>query len=235
MSLAKLDRSHFQQLRAYQPRIRAQHSLMKAAVAMILRDGPNGAEVLLMQRAFYPKDPWSGQMAFPGGKIESSDASAKAAAMREAEEEVGVQLLETDYIGRLDDLYGLKVNKVFSVHIACFIFKPERELYLKANEEVADMVWLPLANLSNTSFAHDFVHPSEPSLAMPAVMINPEKEQILWGLSLRILSNLHSVLGVEMSVLSHDERALLRDLEKRELSDNARQSIERELARSQSS
>ena len=231
MNTHQLDNTDIQRLRDYQPRKREQRSLMKAAVAMIFRDSNQGTEVLLMQRAFYPKDPWSGQMAFPGGKIDPIDnACSKAAAIREAFEEVGAQLEDQDYIGRLDDLYGLKVNKVFSVHIACYLFKPERELNLVANDEVADMVWLPLSHLNDRANAHDFVHPSEPSLTMPAVMINPEKEQILWGLSLRMLSNLHQVLGTDMDVLSEQEQALLSDIDKRELSDAALDSIKQELS-----
>lgn len=225
-----LEQPQLQMLRDYQPRERAQASLMKAAVAIILRDGEQGTEVLLMQRAFHPNDPWSGQMAFPGGKIDPVDDSSKAAAIREAFEEVGADLREQDYLGRLDDLYGLKVNKVFSVHIACYVFKPERELSLTANEEVADMVWLPLSHLNSRDNSHDFVHPSEPSLTMPAVMINQDKSQILWGLSLRMLSNFYGVLGKSMAVLSADEQALLRDIEQRELSSSASKQIERELS-----
>jgi len=230
MQSLQIDESRLQALRSYQPRQREQASLMKAAVAMILRDGECGSEVLLMQRAFHPKDPWSGQMAFPGGKIDPIDHSSKAAAIREAFEEVGADLRDEDYIGRLDDLYGLKVNDVFSVHIACYVFKPQRDLALIGNEEVADMVWLPLAHLNDRSNAHDFVHPSEPSLAMPAVMINQQKSQILWGLSLRMLSNFYTVLGENMAVLSDDEQALLRDIEKRELSDKALKQIQQELS-----
>lgn len=239
MGMRHLDNSQLQRLRDYQPEQREELSLMKAAVAMIFRDAkPHpetgdepGTEVLLMQRAFHPKDPWSGQMAFPGGKIDPVDnASSKAAAIREAFEEVGVALQEEDYIGRLDDLYGLKANQVYSVHIACYLFKPSREISLTANEEVADMVWLPLSHLADRANAHDFVHPSEPSLAMPAVMINEAKQQILWGLSLRMLSNLHQVLGTDMSVLSDQEQVLLRELEKRKLSKAALENIRQEMA-----
>src|SRR5258706_15931093 len=42
----------------------------RAAVALILRDGPQGIEVLFIRRAEHPQDPWSGQMAFPGGRAE---------------------------------------------------------------------------------------------------------------------------------------------------------------------
>jgi len=229
MGIVHLNDDHLNILREYKPRERAQHSLMKAAVAMILRDGEHGTEVLLMQRAFHPKDPWSGQMAFPGGKIDPIDGSSKDAAVREAHEEVGAILNDEDYIGRLDDLYGLKVNKVFSVHIACYVFKPKGPLTLEANEEVADMVWLPLSYLSDQKNAHNFVHPSEPSLAMPAVMIDEVKSQILWGLSLRMLCNFYAVLGKKMAVLTDADQQMLRDIEQRELSAEALNSIEQEL------
>lgn len=231
----QIDQQQLRIIGEYKPRVRAGHSLMKAAVAMILRDGEQGTEVLLMQRAFHPKDPWSGQMAFPGGKIEPDDESAKAAAMREAYEEVGADLRERDYVGRLDDVYGLKVNTVFSVHIACFVFKPDRVLDLVANEEVADMVWLPLAYLNDRKNAHDFVHPSDPALAMPAVMINSSLSQVLWGLSLRMLNNFHSVLGADMGVLSEDDLAVLREIEQRELSPEAAKSVEQTIAQMEKS
>lgn len=205
-------------LRAYQPRVRPQQSLLQAAVAIILRDGENGTEFLMMQRAKHERDPWSGQMSFPGGKIDPQDENAKAAAVREAFEEVGAELTEADYIGQLDDLYGLKVDGIFSVHVACFVFKPQLTLALVANHEVADMVWLPLQYLSQRDNAHDYVHPNQTSLNMPSVMINQDKGQVLWGLSLRMLMTLHEVLGWPMSVLSAAQQAQLRDIENRELS-----------------
>jgi hypothetical protein len=64
---------------------------------------------------------------------------------------------------------------------------------------------------------------------MPAVMINAEKSQVLWGLSLRMLSNLHLVLGRPMSVLSDREHQQLREIEQRELSEKAVEHIEQEL------
>ena len=63
-------------------------------------------------------------MSFPGGKIEVTDESAKMAAIREVEEEVGLALTDVDYIGQIDDVYGLKVDNQYSVHVSCFVFKP---------------------------------------------------------------------------------------------------------------
>ncbi|MFT4636177.1 MAG: 8-oxo-dGTP pyrophosphatase MutT (NUDIX family) [Arenicella sp.] len=210
--------SEIQRIRTYQPQVRPVVSIIKAAVAIILRDGEHGTELLMMQRAKHVNDPWSGQMSFPGGKIEVDDDHAKAAAVREAFEEVGAELLPEDFIGQLDDLCGLKVNDVFSVHVACFVFKPQRELALKANYEVADMVWLPISWLDDRTNAFDYKHPKDPALSMPAVMIDQTKEQILWGMSLRMISNLHELLDWPMAVLTESESRYLKGMEMRNLS-----------------
>lgn len=213
-----INASDIQRIRDYQPRMRPEESILQAAVSIILRDGDNGTELLMMQRAKHERDPWSGQMSFPGGKIDSQDKDAKAAAIREAFEEVGAELRDEDFIGQLDDLYGLKVDDVFSVHVACFVFKPQHELKLKANYEVADMVWLPISALDDRANAFDYKHPKDPALSMPAVMINESKDQILWGLSLRMLANLHELLNWPMQVLTEAEHTYLKGFETRNLS-----------------
>ena len=83
--------TELQQIRAYEPEFRPETSLLRAAVAIILRDNDQGTEVLLMQRAKHERDPWSGQMSFPGGKIDPEDVNSKATAVREAHEEVGAE------------------------------------------------------------------------------------------------------------------------------------------------
>ncbi len=209
--------SDIKQLKGYQARPKPADALVQAAVAIIVRDTEAGSEFLMMQRAKSERDPWSGQMAFPGGKIDPGDNGARAAAMREAYEEVGIELHDDDYIGQLDDLYGLKVDGVFSVHVSCFIFKPQAEIKPIANYEVADLVWLPLAFLHDPDNAHDYNHPANKAFSMPAVMINADKDQILWGLSLRMLVMLHEILQRPMSVLSQARHNELRQLEKREM------------------
>jgi len=210
--------SEIQRIREYEPRMRPEASIIKAAVSIILRDGPHGTELLMMQRAKHENDPWSGQMSFPGGKIDPEDIDAKAAAVREAFEEVGADLRDHDFIGQLDDIYGLKVDGVFSVHVACFVFKPQRDLELKANYEVADMVWLPISALDDRANAFDYRHPKDPAMSMPAVMIDESKEQVLWGLSLRMLANLHELLEWPMQVLTEAEHTYLKGIETRNLS-----------------
>ena len=56
-------------------RIVASDDWKHAAVASVFRDGDRGAELLFIERAHHPKDPWSGQIGFPGGRAEDADAS----------------------------------------------------------------------------------------------------------------------------------------------------------------
>src|SRR6188508_1570460 len=76
-----------------------------AVVAALLREGRDGVEVLLIQRAEHELDPWSGHMALPGGHGDPDDASLVATAVREISEEVGLDLLEhADLLGRLPEV-----------------------------------------------------------------------------------------------------------------------------------
>ena len=70
----------------------------RAAVAMSLRLGLRGPELLMIQRAVRAGDPWSGHMGFPGGRRDATDGSDIACAKRETHEEIGVDL---DVYGQL--------------------------------------------------------------------------------------------------------------------------------------
>jgi 8-oxo-dGTP pyrophosphatase MutT (NUDIX family) len=76
-----------------------------AVVAALLRDGRDGVEVLLIQRAEHDLDPWSGHMALPGGHGDPGDDSLVATAVREIFEEVGLDLVEhAELLGRLPEV-----------------------------------------------------------------------------------------------------------------------------------
>lgn len=75
--------------------------LTGAAVLVPLVDHPTGLTVMLTQRTAHLTD-HAGQISFPGGRIEPSDEHPVAAALREAEEEVGLPASHVDIVGRLD-------------------------------------------------------------------------------------------------------------------------------------
>ena len=195
-----LTERQLEKITSHEPIVQTDQGLLIASIAIILRDGPQGTEFLLMQRAKHDKDPWSGQMAFPGGKFEPNDITKKATAIRETAEEVGIHLNEQDYLGQLDDLYGVKENNKYNVIVSCYVFKTDRILTPKGNYEVADLVWLPMSYLQNSKNCYEYYHPKINNKRMPAVLINQQKEQVLWGLSLRMLTMMYQVIDTPMSV-----------------------------------
>ena len=81
----------------------------RAAVALILQVREAAAvELLMIKRATYEGDPWSGHVALPGGRQEPGDSSLEETAVRETREETAVDLARAGRIlGRLDDLQPL--------------------------------------------------------------------------------------------------------------------------------
>ena len=76
--------------------------MKRSAVAMILQLRAGELHILMIKRADREGDPWSAQMAFPGGHLDPVDQNLKAAAMRETMEEIDVSLAGAHYLGPVD-------------------------------------------------------------------------------------------------------------------------------------
>src|SRR5262245_47368322 len=122
----------------------------RAAVAVILREGQAGLEVLFIRRAEHPRDPWSGQMAFPGGRAEPLDRDLRATAVRETLEEIGLDLDEDgEYLGTLDEVRAMARMRPMDLSITPFVFITRREADLTPSHEVTSIHWLPLDSLQS--------------------------------------------------------------------------------------
>jgi 8-oxo-dGTP pyrophosphatase MutT (NUDIX family) len=156
-----------------------------AAVATVFRPGAGSPEVLLIERAEREGDPWSGHIAFPGGRRDPADPSVLATAVRETKEEVGLALPPSSLVIRCDDLFA----RTNGYQVAQLVFALDGDGGpLTPNEEVAAVLWTPLAvlvapeNAGTFQFDRDGV-----SMELPCVHLGPH---VLWGMTYRMLQAL---------------------------------------------
>ncbi len=160
----------------------------RAAVAAILRPGVAGTEILFIRRAVREGDPWSGQMAFPGGKREPADRDLLHTAVRETEEEIGVDLLRHGrLLGPLADTSTHRSDLV----VRPYVFLLDRAPRLGTSDEVAETIWAPISPLARgeATGTYTFQAPGV-ALELPCHRIG---EHVVWGLTYRFLELLFAV------------------------------------------
>ena len=156
---------------------------METSVALILTPGKLGLEALFIRRAERADDPWSGHIALPGGRRETGDADRLATAIRETKEEVDISLPVSALLGALDDL-APSVARVPPLVIRPYVFGFASRPVARLSEEVAGVMWLPLAELASC----------EGKAVVPLRGDTREVEcyayggVVIWGLTYRILS-----------------------------------------------
>lgn len=166
-----------------------------AAVAMVLRAGEVGLEALFMQRAARAEDPWSGQMAFPGGHVDPDDATVEAAARRETLEEVGLALTPEMVIGRLSDVTGGRL-RTFDLAVCPLVYFHPAPGPLSHNHEVADTVWVPLRFLGDPGNIGDYYFPGDPEQRpFPCFHYGPYP---IWGLTYRMIAQFMGLFGIQL-------------------------------------
>ena len=170
----------------YHPPALEQKFEKHAAVAMLLRYNGKTIEVLLIQRAEHQGDPWSGDLGFPGGGIEPSDPSPRAAAERETREEIGICLGEKNYLGQSGDLAGAYL----SVHISCFVYEVDMNVEFKINGEVVDLFWVPIQTLLEPQRNQQltFFYRGQ-NRKHPGITLAEWSKRPLWGITYRLLDN----------------------------------------------
>lgn len=160
-----------------------------AAVAAVLRAGPTGAEVLLIRRAEQERDPWSGHMAFPGGRFDPEDDHLLATARRETLEEVGLDLARSaELLGALEPLPAVARGRRVGLTIAPFVFELRGSAELRPNHEVVEALWAPLSALARGEGRAkvDYVLDGQ-RLELPAWDV---EGRVVWGLTYRMLDSL---------------------------------------------
>ena len=165
-------------------------SVFKAAsvlIPLVIRD--EGLSLLLTHRAAHLNN-HAGQISFPGGRVEASDASSVETALREAQEEIGLDRQCVDVIGSLPQYRtatGYDVTPVIALIQPPFVLTPDPF-------EVASIFEVPLSFLMNAK------NHQRRSLQLPdgagtrTFYAMPYQEHFIWGATAGILRNLFHLM-----------------------------------------
>lgn len=164
-----------------------------AAVAAILRERADMLEVLFIRRAEREGDPWSGHMAFPGGRRGPLDTDLLATAIRETSEEIGVDLLETaKLVGVLEDQEATGRGSLQALPTRPFVFELVADATLAFNHEVAEALWTPVEPLYlGTRRTTVNMNYRGQDYALPGWDL---EGRVVWGLTYRMMSTFFGVV-----------------------------------------
>ena len=188
-------------LAAHEPRTVSAVGKRQAAVAMVLRRRSEEPEVLFIERAKQRGDPWSGHMAFPGGRVEPGDADLCRAAERETLEEVGLDLSSAERLGRLDDLHGHRAPGVPELVISAFVYHLPDSSELVSNNEVREAFWFPIASLLDPERHVDYPAYQSDGLPYPGILVGKPERHVVWGLTYRFLELFFEMMGRPLLVV----------------------------------
>ncbi len=165
------------------------NTVRKSGVLVLFYEKENEPHIVLIQRPIY-EGTHSGQIAFPGGKVEETDKDIIHTALREANEEVGVVMEHVEVIGQLSDVYIPVSNFLVSPVIGFVDYTPS---FIAEEREVAEIVELKLSLLIQTEeLSTDNIKLSNGlKLKVPTFQFN---QKTIWGATALMLNELRWVL-----------------------------------------
>ena len=168
--------------------------LRRAAVALILRDpGDASLEFLMIKRADFEGDPWSGHVALPGGRHETGDESLQATAIRETREETAIDIARHGrIIGQLDELQP-RTPMLPKIAIAPYVAVLAGDAAIRVSAEVEAAFWVPLSALEDADSWSDVeLAVRGEKRIFPAFL---HKGYVIWGLTERILTQFRTLVA----------------------------------------
>lgn len=175
-------------LNDHQPDSLTIETVMRAAVALVLQPHQDDLRVLFIHRAHHPLDPWSGQMAFPGGRQDPEDPHLRATIERETKEEVGIDLVQHgEYFGRLAEIQPMARGRLVSMTVSPFVYLVSPEARPDPDPvEVQDTLWVPLSFMQQDGVEtiERRELPDNTTIEVPALVYGGKT---IWGLTYRVL------------------------------------------------
>jgi 8-oxo-dGTP pyrophosphatase MutT (NUDIX family) len=161
---------------------------MRAAVALLLQPQEEDLHVLFIHRAHHPHDPWSGHMAFPGGRKDPEDSDLLITISRETREEVGIDLdHHGEYLGRLTEVQAMARGKLTNMAVSPFVYLISPEAQPDPDPvEVQDTIWVPLSFMQRDGVEQTVRRdlPDKTMIEVPALIYGGKT---IWGLTYRVL------------------------------------------------
>lgn len=165
----------------------------QAAVAVVLHQPRDQTEVLFIKRATVPGDPWSGHMAFPGGHKDDGDIDLVDAAVRETEEEIGLDLNDSRFIGPLSHQRAAPRGRTIDMLVAPYVFVVDSIPNLTLNHEVDEVVWGSFNDMFKGR-THEIEFRAVADAQIPFNGYRVEQRHFVWGLTYRTLQTLFSAV-----------------------------------------
>jgi 8-oxo-dGTP pyrophosphatase MutT (NUDIX family) len=157
-------------------------SVAGAAVNVLLRPGRDEVETLLIERTERATDPASGQVAFPGGRVDDGDGSLQHTALRELEEEVGLTAADLAGPPRFVGAFAAPRFHLTVGVFAAALGDESRPPSARSADEVAHVFWLPRSALGRTARVH-----RETGYGLLEVNATVYEGHVLWGFTRRVL------------------------------------------------
>lgn len=167
----------------------ADGSARQGAVLMLFSEGPRGPELLLTERSHTMRS-HPGQVSFPGGSLDPGEGPVEAA-LREAQEEVGLDPSAVDVIGRLPQLWLPPSN--FAVTPVLGWWARASEVGIRSPEEVHALHRVSVEELVDPAHRITVRHPR--GFLGPGFLIGARKDVILWGFTGGIIARFLDHLG----------------------------------------
>lgn len=171
-------------------KIIGRRNLKASAVAVICGEYQGEMSLLMIKRVAKEGDPWSGDMAFPGGCHQKGDQCLIHTAIRETWEEVGVDLHQSaKFVVRLSDQLTRSHSVLKPMIVAPYLFHIAKPYALRLNpKEVEGAVWIPLGFFADKNVRGKMDWKlGRLNFKLPCYWFQGKR---IWGLSLRIIDEL---------------------------------------------
>lgn len=182
MKVASIDPERFSKY--YEPSSDAHH----AAVLLLIVPKSDNWEVIFMKRAKHKDDKHSGQISFPGGRKELSDQTLLDCALRETEEELGINKTAITILGELSPLYVFASNHMVYTYVGV----TDETTEIVPNEEVAEVLFGSIDDMVAEGISNTSIDTHGTTLRnVPYYNLNGH---VLWGATAMIFTEFLDVL-----------------------------------------